>query len=230
MSTHTLNHLPTLTARPDSHSLDLMFIVDTVCSGQIFQSRCNFIRNVIRLVEKESFAEEHLRVGVIPYGPHVHGRLPVAKLNGKTDAAVRFLKSQTAHPGGTFEAAYEEALYALYSVDWGPSTHRVLVTVGHRPPYPDNPWSRTSGDPFDCLYQQFCERNLDWRLLLPPLRSFLRLHSLVIACSSTWRGDSALTYTDEYANYCWREIGYTSLLSFNSTTPGEVVRTIRELV
>lgn len=230
MSTHMLNHLPTLAERPDSHSLDLMFILDIVCGGPTFQSRCNFIRNVIRLVEKEPFAKEHLRVGLIPYGPHVHDRVPAARLSGRSDSTVRFMRNQTAHPSGTFEAAYEESLYALYNVDWGPTTHRVLVTVGHRPPYPYNPWSQSAGDPLDCPNQQFCDKNLDWRLLLPPLRSLLRLHSIVVACPSTWNGDSALTYTDEYANYCWREIGYTSLLNFDSTTAGDVVRIIRELV
>ena len=50
MSIHTLNHLPTLAVRPDSQSLDLMFIVDKVCSSQVFQSRCNFIRKVIGVV------------------------------------------------------------------------------------------------------------------------------------------------------------------------------------
>jgi len=232
MSTHfqSLNHLPTLAARPDSRSLDLMFLLDTICSEPVFEERCKFIRDIIRNVVKDFPTEGRLRVGMLPYGPHLSGPMPFAKLTTDIRSVQRFLQRRTTHPGGTFEAAYEEALLGLYNLDWGPSTHRVMVTIGHRPPHPYYPWSRTSGDPFDCYDQQFCEKNFDWRLLLAPLRSYLRLHSIVVLCPSTWPYNSTLTYTEEYANYCWKEIGYTSLLSFDSVTAGEVASGVLQLV
>lgn len=227
MSAHTLSHIPTLAARPDSHSLDMIFILDTICSEQLFERRCKFIRDIIRNVKNGLPAEGSLRVGAIPYGPHTSTRqMPIAKLSSNIDSTQRFLKRQRAHLGGPFEAAYEEALYGLYDLNWGSVSHRVLVTVGYRPPHPYRPWSRALGDPFDCFNQQFCEKGLDWWLLLAPLRSYLRLNSIVVMCPSTWPNDSALTYTNEYADHCWREIGYTSLLNFNSTTAGEVARDI----
>jgi hypothetical protein len=230
MSTHPLNHLPTLAARPDSHSLDLVFIVDAVCSEQLLERRCKFVRDIIRNVVNGLPEEGHLRVGAIAYGPHTSTRIPVARLSTNIDSIQRFLRAQDAHPGGPFEAAYEEVLYGLYDLNWGPVSHRVILTVGYRPPHPYRPWAQSSGDPFDCYNQQFCEKGFDWWLLLAPLRSYLRLHSIVIVCPSNWHDNSALTYTDDYAEFCWREIGYTNLFSLNSTTAGEVARDILQLV
>ncbi|HEX8145495.1 MAG TPA: hypothetical protein VF553_23200 [Pyrinomonadaceae bacterium] len=232
MSTHShpLTHLPTLAARPDSRSLDLVFLLDTICSDETLDERRKYVRNIIRNVSQDFPAEGHLRVGVIPYGPHHSAKMSFAKLSTETARIQKFLRAQSAHPGGPFEAAYEEALYGLYNLDWSRASHRVMVTVGHRPPHPYKPFSYREGDPFDCLGQQFCEKNLDWRLLLAPLRSHLRLRSIAVVCESNWTGQSSLTYTDEYANFCWAEIGYTNLLNFDMTTAGEVARDILKLI
>lgn len=243
MSTHTptSGYFPTLATRPNSRVMDLVFILDTICQEETLKERRRFIRGIIQEVAQELEAEGDLRVSIIPYGPHEKLRsgsspdslwIPLAPLTSDLSSIYRFLRKQVAQQGKGFEAAYEEALYTLHALEWDRTSHRVLVTVGHRPPRPCKPWSQRLGDPFDCYYQESCEKNLDWRFLLTGMRSGLRIHSVAVSCQSTWLTNSVLKYAERYTNYCWKEIGYTMFMRFSSNpaVPKQLARTLLKLV
>ena len=238
---HTLGHLPTMATRADSRAMDLVFILDTICNESTFKERCRFIRTIIQDVSRELQTDGELRVGIIPYGPHENLlldsqseliQMPLAPLNSDLNSIYQFLRTQKEQSGRGFEAAYEEALYVLHNLDWESSSHRILVTVGHRPPRPAKPWSQRVKDPFDCYYQESCEKNLDWRFLLSGIRSTLRIHSIALICQSTWLTNTKLTYADKYAKFCWKEIGYTMTRTFNPAPAAakQMAQTLMELV
>jgi hypothetical protein len=219
-----LGQLPASAAGPTSRALDLVFMLDTICLDETLKERRRFIKTVIQEVAGELQTAETLRVCVIPYGPHENlapdaqpeaGHLPTAPLTSDLGLIYRFLREQEAHRGKGFEAAYEEALYALHTLEWERASQRILVTVGHRPPRPCKPWLQRAKDPFDCYYQESCERNLDWRFLLTGMRCALRLHSIAVVCQSTWLSKTSLVYAERYAKFCWNEIGYTMSLKFS---------------
>lgn len=223
-----LEHLPTLANRPNSQALDLVFILDTICSEDALNERRRFIRNVIQEVADDLPTEGNLRVGVIPYGPHenlvsdsqpdsIQIPISLAPLTENLSSVLRFLRGQAAQLSKGFEGAYEEALYVLHNLEWRPTSHRILVTVGHRPPRPSKPWLLRSKDPFDCFFQESCEQHLDWRFLLTGMRSALRIHSIAVVCKNTWLIYTTLKYAEKYANHCWKEVGYTMSLKFSPT-------------
>ena len=227
LHSRTAGNFPALAAHPATRSLDLVFILDTVCLEETFKERRRFIRNIIQVVVEGLQPADNLRVGLIPYGPHERlpmdssaesAQLSFAPLTSDINDTFRFLRYQKAQLSKGFEAAYEEALYTLHSFDWEKTSQRIVVTVGHRPPRPSKPWSLRARDPFDCYYQEACEKNLDWRFLLPVMRSVLRIHSFAVICPSTWLPHSKLTYTERYATICWKEIGYTQAIRFNPAT------------
>jgi hypothetical protein len=236
-----LNHLPTLTARPTVRHLDLVFALDTICSVEMFEVRRQFIRNVLDIVQHGLQSQGQINTSVFAYGPHVddwRSPSPQDGLRGfkgtplwpDPGLALQHLEEQECQLGYTFEAAYEEVLQALYTLNWKRSSHRVLITVGHRPPHPFRRWLVETGDPLDCFNQPFCENNLDWRFLLTCMRSFLRMHSITVVCPPFWPPHSRLSYTEKYANACWKEIGYTSALRLESTSAERVADMVLQLV
>jgi hypothetical protein len=235
-----LNHLPTLTARPNARHLDLVFALDTICSGPDFEERRQFIKNVLQIVRNELQSQGQLNVGLIAYGPHTnrHSRWSQGGLRGISGTPLspdlslplEFLHRQACQDGDTFEAAYEEVLHAIYHLRWKRSHHRVLVTVGHRPPHPFRQWLVEKGDPLDCIYQPSCEDNLDWRFLVAGMRSYLRMHSVAVVCPTSWPPNSSLGYTEHYARACWKEIGYTKALMFRTTSPEMLAALVLQLV
>jgi hypothetical protein len=235
-----LNHLPTLTSRPTVRHLDLVFALDTICSDEMFEARRQFIRGVLQAVQAELQSQGQVNASVIAYGTHDGRHSPSSggglrgiagtHLSPDPETALQCLNEQRCQLGDTFEAAYEEVLHALYTLRWKRSSHRELVTVGHRPPHPIRRWLVGEGDPLDCFNQPFCENKLDWRLLLAGMRGYLSMHSIAVVCPTFWPRRSVLTYTEKYANACWKEIGYTGAFRLEATTPGRVADMVLRLV
>lgn len=206
----------------------------------MFEERRQFIKDMLHIVQDKLQTDGVIKTSVIAYGMHqsLHTEPSQTGLRGISGTnlspdpgrALRCLEEQECQIGDTFEAAYEEVLRALYTLEWRRTSHRVLITVGHRPPHPFRRWLTQEGDPLDCFGQPFCENELDWRYLLAGMRSYLRMHSIAVVCPSFWPRQSGLSYTEKYATTCWKEIGYTSALKLETTNSDWVAEMVLQLV
>lgn len=193
--------------------VDLVFILDTICSSGIFRARQSYIRNLLNVVKTNLPHGGQLRLGAIAYRASKRSSKDPSSFEGYTladssDDVMNFLKSKRPTDGRNFEAAFEETLEALYRFGWARSSRRFVIAVGNRPPHP------LVREPY-CLGQLASPANYDWRVLLTGLRSYYRLNFISVVSPIYWPADNQPDYAEEYANSCWREIGYTATFKFN---------------
>jgi hypothetical protein len=207
----------------------MVFILDTICSPELYEQRCRFIKEVLDVVRMEMPTRNQLRVSVVSYGMHAPARPPnrpkissSLKLTADLSLIHKFLHERGHELGNVYEAAFERALLDLYRLEWDRSSRRVAISVGQRPPHPYRRWLRERGDPLDCYNQPHSPLNCDWRLLLTGIRSLLRVHFISVVCPTYWPAAGLPAYADKYASTCWHEIGYTAVLRFNSAQPADV--------
>lgn len=220
----TEQSIPTLASHPGSGQVELVFILDTICSPAIFRARQQYFGNLLNAVQAHLPHNGRLRLGAIAYraskraakDPH---SFEAYTLTDELGDVMNFLKAKRPSEGHNFEAAFEDALEVLYRIGWGRSSRRVVVVVGSRPPHP------IVREPY-CLGQLACPLQYDWRVLLTGLRSYYRLNLISIVCPLYWPADNLPPYAEEYADSCWREIGYTATLKFNPANFAAVARII----
>jgi hypothetical protein len=223
--------LPRRLERPNAQNLDLVFILDRICSEEGLMERRDYISRVIDNVQKELKAGSELRLGVIAYGSHndsPYARseqgikcIPFTKRSGDVQA---FLQELEPEAGRNFEADFESALELLYGLDWSPSSRHVALAVGNRPPHPykqaaDRRWE-------GCHALLDSPREYDWRLLLAGARHYLRLHFISVYCPVYWPGARLPPSVEAYALACWHDIGYTAGLRLESAPPNKVAKII----
>lgn len=221
---HFSPNVPTLIQHSEVGQIDLVFILDTICSSRIFRARQSYIKNLLNLVEANLPVGGQLRLGAIAYrASNRSSKDPSSfegyKLANSPDDVMNFLKAKRPTKGSNFEAAFEETLEALYRFGWARSSRRFVVAVGNRPPHP------LIREPY-CVGQLASPAKYDWRVLLTGLRSYYRLNFISVVCPIYWPADNQPDYAEEYANNCWREIGYTATFKFNPTNYATVASLI----
>lgn len=211
--------------------IDLVCIVDCIGNPELIEERCDFVRAFVKVLERRLGPFNRLQVSLLAYTDHNHLRSQVYKSGsqalhwsdlGSPEEMLRALRQVRAEPGQDFEAALEDALAALNGLDWHPESHRFAVTIGSRPPHPLRPQAglRQVGSP----------SGQDWAWLLEYAQNRLKLHSISILCPIFWPSMNLPSHAEEYAAYCWREIGYTARFRFQRTTPEEVAESVMKVV
>lgn len=205
--------IPTLRQYPEAGQIDLVFILDTICSNGIFRARQSYIKNLLNAVKNSLQPGGRLRLGAIAYRASRRGSKDPSSFEGfqlsdSADDVMNFLKAKRPTDGRNFEAAVEEVLEALYRFGWARASRRFVVAVGNRPPHP------LIREP-NCVGQLTSPPRYDWRVLLTGLRSYYRINFISVVCKVHWPADDQPDYAEEYAINCWREIGYTATFKFN---------------
>jgi hypothetical protein len=206
-------NIPTLRQYSEAKQVDLVFILDTICSSGIFRVRQNYIKNLLNAVKTNFPPGGRLRLGAIAYRASKRASKDPNSFEGfqlsdSTGDVMNFLKAKRPTEGRNFEAAVEEALEALYRFGWARASRRFVVAVGSRPPHP------LIREPY-CVGQLPSPPKYDWRVLLTGLRNYYRLNFISVVCPIYWPADDQPDYAEEYAVNCWREIGYTATFKFN---------------
>jgi hypothetical protein len=205
--------IPTLRQYSEAKDVDLVFILDTICSNGIFRTRQNYIKNLLNAVKVNLPLGGRLRLGAIAYRASKRASKDPNSFEGfqlsdSTGDVMNFLKAKRPTNGTNFEAAVEEALEALYRFGWNRASRRFVVAVGNRPPHP------LIREP-ECSGQLPSPPKYDWRVLLAGLRSYYRVNFISVVCPIYWPASDLPDYAEEYAVNCWREIGYTATFKFN---------------
>jgi len=218
-----MSQVPTVIIRPEAQQIDLVFILDTICSRHTFKQRRQYVLNLIDEVTG-SVHGGRLRFGAIAYGAsQLTPRDPItfagSPLSDNVEKVRKFLGSRKAERGRDFESAFEDALEMLYRFDWGRANRRYVIAVGNRPPHP---YIREPG----CMGQLASPSMYDWRVLLTGLRTYFRLNFISVMCPIYWPGSNLPEYAEAYASSCWREVGYTASVKFDPANFGAVARII----
>ena len=223
--------LPKRLERSNARTLDLVFILDRICSETGFAERRDYINRVIDNVQKELKLGAELRLGVIAYGSHNHSHyargeqaLKYAPLTKRVGDVQAFLEELEPEAGRNFEADFESALELLYGLDWSPSGRHVAVAVGNRPPHPYRQAADRRWDSCHALLDS--PREYDWRMLLAGARHYLSLHFISVYCPVYWPGVRLPPGVEDYALACWHDIGYTAGLRLESAPPDKVAKII----
>jgi hypothetical protein len=127
--------------RLDTRLVDVVIAVEAV-AGPGADQRLSLVRDTIAALDCEVRDAEWVRVGLIAYGQHAasgpaDGLLSAVDL---TDPHTARKAADAVRPlANTYDlaAAVEDALARTVAQRWRPDARRVLVTVGSRPPYPD---------------------------------------------------------------------------------------------
>jgi hypothetical protein len=204
--------IPTLRQYPEARQIDLVFILDTICSDEIFRARQNYIKKLLNAVKTNLPLGSRLRLGAVAYRaskrePKDPSSFEGFQLSDSTGDVMNFLKAKRPTNGTNFEAAVEEVLEALYRFGWARASRRFVVAVGNRPPHP------LIREP-NCVGQLPSPPKYDWRVLLTGLRSYYRINFISVVCQTYWPADDQPSYAEEYVVNCWREIGYTATFKF----------------
>lgn len=218
-----MSQIPTVIIRPEAEQIDLVLILDTICSPRMLKLRRQYVLNVIDEVTGSARGGS-LRFGAIAYGAsQLTPRDPItfagSPLSDNVEKVRKFLGSRKADRGRDFESAFEDALEMLYRFDWGRANRRYVIAVGNRPPHP---YIREPG----CMGQLASPSKYDWRVLLTGLRTYFRLNFISVMCPIYWPGSNLPDYAEAYAGNCWREMGYTASVKFDPANFGAIARII----
>ncbi|MEI6179676.1 MAG: hypothetical protein WCP31_02890, partial [Chloroflexales bacterium] len=241
-----LSGVPKRMDRPTNRFVDLMVLMDTIGVKATLDERCAYVKQLTEALQERLGAHTTLRMGLLAYGDHNHlaslrtaehppvlRRLPLADPKSINS----MLKDLVPVQGQDFEVALEDALAALGDLNWSPQSRRVVLTIGSRPPHPHRPIAgcRQVGSPSGRDWQQSIaeqrgRKTLSIAMLCPiawpitdPRTGTVRLPS---ASDPPRLPPHALTY----AIACWREIGYTALLSFSETPSATAAEVIAEAI
>ncbi len=207
--------------------LDLACIVDLIGDQATVQARCGLVCALVTAIEQRLQHRDPpvtLRIALLAYGDynHIHAErhrphpAPLQCYPFTTPASLRqYLTTLEAHRGQDFEAALEDALAAVATLEWRPRSSRYMVTIGHRPPHPYKPGlgSHQLGSP----------AGYDWQALLQHLRYALQITSIAIVGPAWMPGEKRFpAHVSAYADACWQHIGYSARFCYTTVTPDQI--------
>jgi hypothetical protein len=210
--------------------VDLVCVIDVIGDTATVQGRCNFARAVIQQIQttlSQYALPDKLRVGILTYGDRIHfqkdATSPITRY-GLSDAntALKHLGQVQAQEKREFdfEAALEDALAAVVEVDsfaWTCSGQRVLVTIGSRPPHPFTPYKTWKQIPSPTRH--------NWKKLVEQIRQN-GIQSICVVCPIWPKNAMFPGHAEEYADHCWREIGYTRRFDYEKVSPADVTNLV----
>jgi hypothetical protein len=211
-----------------SAKVDLVCIVDLTGTQDQVDKRRMFAQELVSSLNTAYGTVGVLRVSVLGYGDDVHGipsRTGLAERRvfdsgdfaSPTDAH-QILQGLTAvdDPHQDVAAALEDALVRLEGRNWRLHSHRLVITIGARPPHP--PAQEAGITP--------CDFKHDWRASLNYLREVLGIKTIFVHCAPP-PPPAGVRIDPRQAEYVKRAIENLGILGFfrsEQSTPQQVAQ------